>query len=1361
MRQVRLLLALLAAALTVAAPAQAANFTKRFAVNDSGNIAIVGNVLMTCPASGATCADAKNATTSGADRANNDHKMVHVDVDGDSSTFNSSTATLELPAGSTVLFAGMYWSARTSAGTGGAAAPNAGAKNKAKLKAPGGTYTTITATSQDVIGSDTYQQFADVTSQVQAGGNGVWTAADVQASTGQDRYAGWSLVVAYRNPAQPPRNLSVFDGLVQVNTSNVRQQINVSGFTTAPSGPVRTTLGVVAYEGDQGLTGDGLKLENTQLSNGSNPVDDFFNSSVTTADGTRVRDGRNPSQNNHLGYDADLVQADGILANSATSARLEVNTKNPGGEAIYPGVLTFASELLAAKVRPATRVTDLNGGNAEYGDVLEYETSAENIGNGDALELSVRTALPAGVELVPGSLRILDGPGSGGPLTPAAGDDQAVYDETTRTISWRLGTGATSEVGGTLGVGTKIRVTYQVKILTPPDGAPLEGDALARYRTAGTTDVYSTEGTATPVQASGPDLALTLTRTGDLVRGTGVSYALAVQNVGGSGTRGLTRVTDELPAGLDLDGVPAGTGWTCGVVARTVTCDRSDVLAPGANFPSIVVPATVRQDSGSSAVNAATVSGVDDGVHGNDSAADTAGTLFSRAALSTTLTGGGTTVSIGDTVTLTAKVANAGPSAATGVQVALPVPAGFALVSATGPGAACVDGTCPVGTIASGSDASVTYVLKALRAGAGSAPTATVTTTTAVTDTTTDDDERSTTLTIRPRRGVALTQVLAPTAPIAGAEQKLELSVANAGPSTATGVVVTEPLPADLTDPAATIATADGTCAITAGTLRCTLTDLAAGASVAITVTGTVKADAAARLLAATATLDAVPDDETTSDDTASVSHVIAARADVSLTAITAPAGLRAGHDATWTLRVANAGPSPASNAVVTVDLPGALSPTGPIAGCTLAARTLTCAVDALAAGAHHDVDLPLALRADATGGPVQIAASAAATEPDPDAADRALTLDVAVQREADLAVTQALAPAALVAGRPVTATATVTNAGPADAANVVVTQTLPATLDGASARIGATPCTIAARVVTCAVPALAVGARAEVVTTATVAPGAAGEDVAVPVTVASDDADPALADNAATSTAPVTAVSDLSVGAVAPTGTIAKDATAEFSLLVRNDGPSAAGKVVLRSLLPRSVEVVGLDPRCTVADRTITCLIDAVAVGDEVGVRIRVQATRAVDGALLGAVAAVSTTAGVDPSPANDAIESSLVEPPEADERVPAALRALVTPAAATAPAATACTSRRNFTIRLRIPRAAKLKSVAVTVGGKPVKVRVGKRHTAIVDLRGRRAGRVLTRIAAVTKGGRRIVGTRAYQTCAVKRPATKAPRI
>ena len=126
-------------------------FAKRFGTNDLGNITIAGNTLMTCPSH---CA-AENGVGSGAALNDNNYQMVRVDTDGDPATIDSSSATLDVPAGATVLWAGLYWGADTSAaGTGTAA--DATRKGAVKLAVPGGSgYTTVTSSQTDTVGTAT------------------------------------------------------------------------------------------------------------------------------------------------------------------------------------------------------------------------------------------------------------------------------------------------------------------------------------------------------------------------------------------------------------------------------------------------------------------------------------------------------------------------------------------------------------------------------------------------------------------------------------------------------------------------------------------------------------------------------------------------------------------------------------------------------------------------------------------------------------------------------------------------------------------------------------------------------------------------------------------------------------------------------------------------------------------------------------------------------------------------------------------------------------------------------------------------------------------------------------------------------
>src|SRR5262249_12332975 len=172
-----------------------------------------------------------------------------------------------LPSGATVLFAGLYWGGFSASAS----------RNTAKLALPGGGYTVITAQQLDAIGS-AYQGFLDVTSQVRTAGNGVYRVAGVLSSPGtSDVWAGWSLVVVYHLATTLSRNLTVADGFVFAGPGN-SVNLSVSGFLTPPSGTVQAGVGIVAYDGDAGHTGEDLILNSTTLSDALNPANNVFNS---------------------------------------------------------------------------------------------------------------------------------------------------------------------------------------------------------------------------------------------------------------------------------------------------------------------------------------------------------------------------------------------------------------------------------------------------------------------------------------------------------------------------------------------------------------------------------------------------------------------------------------------------------------------------------------------------------------------------------------------------------------------------------------------------------------------------------------------------------------------------------------------------------------------------------------------------------------------------------------------------------------------------------------------------------------------------------------------------------------------------
>jgi len=223
-------------------------------INVNGDIVTIGNNLMSCVPNQNTAYNTKcRQQWDGSNGYNNDFDMRYLDVDSDAATFNSSMASLALPDGANVLWAGLYWGSR------GGSATATHATHSMSFKTPGSTaYTKVTADrymGPNTTSSNAYQGMVDVTGMLRARqssagtANGDYWGANVTGTQGYDQYAGWSLVVAYEAPGLPLRNLTLFDGFNVVDQGKPIS-VTVSGFLAPKTGPVDASLTMVAYEGD-------------------------------------------------------------------------------------------------------------------------------------------------------------------------------------------------------------------------------------------------------------------------------------------------------------------------------------------------------------------------------------------------------------------------------------------------------------------------------------------------------------------------------------------------------------------------------------------------------------------------------------------------------------------------------------------------------------------------------------------------------------------------------------------------------------------------------------------------------------------------------------------------------------------------------------------------------------------------------------------------------------------------------------------------------------------------------------------------------------------------------------------------------
>jgi uncharacterized repeat protein (TIGR01451 family) len=589
-----------------AAQAQVRAFGKAFQANAPGDILIIGNTIATCTTTAPTganatvvagapkCANARNGTNpTASDNNNNSHGMINVDVDPLAPGANSSSAGLTIPVGATVLWAGLYW---------GSDAATTTARNQISFKTPVAGYQALTADWIATNGTN-YHAAKTVTSLITA--SGAYTVADVKQTISPTAagvgYGGWSLVVVYQLNSEQFRNLTVFDGY-QVISAGVTLNIPLSGFLTPSVGPVGARVGIVAYEGDLGSTGDNALLNGVQLSNSLNPGANLFNSSITRL-GNRVSD-KNPDYVNQLGFDIDVFDTSGVLPTNATLTTVTLASVS-GGETYYPGVITTAIDIFVPNLAASLTktVVDMNGGSLNPGDILEYTISFKNTGQDIATKVFVIDPIPSGTSYVTGSLKIAAG-ANAGTKTDTADSDQAEFDSALNRVVFRLGSGATGTNGGSFAPGDSTTVTFQVKVNPGTNGQIINNTAAITYTGATLPTVYTANASATITvvsSASSPLLAnqKTVQVVSDPVNGTtnpknipGAEslYTLTIQNTG-SGTVDTNTLVlvDLIPANSEVftGNLSAGapyiftdgalpSGLTCGFTALNNTTDCID-----------------------------------------------------------------------------------------------------------------------------------------------------------------------------------------------------------------------------------------------------------------------------------------------------------------------------------------------------------------------------------------------------------------------------------------------------------------------------------------------------------------------------------------------------------------------------------------------------------------------------------------------------------------------------------------------------------------------------------------------------------------------------------------------------------------
>jgi uncharacterized repeat protein (TIGR01451 family) len=877
------------------------------------------------------------------------------------------------------------------------------------------------------------------------------------------------------------------------------------------------------------------------------------------------------------------VTSPGATANTATVSHSDQFDQNPGNNTATTSIVPQQADLAVLKSVDQPR--------PNVGGIVTFTVTLSNSGPNTATDVVISDPLPSGLQFV------------------GATASQGAYDNATGL--WTVGTVAPS---------TPQTLLIEARVVSP--------DAQTNVAAVFHDDQFDPDpanntgiATVTPQRA---DLAVTKT-VSDVTPNVGdtVTFTVTLANLGPDAATGVT-VHDLLPAGVTfVSAAPAGsynpaTGvWTVGTVnpsaAQTLTL-TARVVSPGA------------------ATNTATITAADqfDPDTTNNTASATATPQQADLAIAKTVSN--TTPNVGDVITYTVTLTNNGPDAATGVTVSEPLPAGLSFVSAS-PGLGSYNsatGMWTVGTVAGGAT-----VVLTLNARVVSPAAQTDTATVSHSDQFDQNPGNNTaSVTETPQQAdLAVAKAVSDPTPNVGDVITFTITVSNSGPDAATGVQVSDVLPAGLQFVSATPSQG----AYNGATGVWAVGTVAAGIPQTLAIRARVVSPAAQTNSATVSHSDQF--DQNPGNNTGSATET-PQQADLALAKAVDNATPNVGDTVTFTVTLTNNGPDAATDVTVTDLLP---------TGLVLVTATPS-------QGTYNDISGVWTVGTVTTTTPQTLTLTARVASPD--AATNTATITHADQfdqnpgnntgsatttpQQADLALAKVVSNATPHVGDTITFDVTLTNNGPDPATGVTVTDPLPAGLTFVAAvpSQGTYDSTTGVWTVGGVTPGtpqtLRLQARVD---------GPTAQTNTATITAA-DQFDPDTANNQASVTeAPLQA--DLAVTKRVSAAQVFFGSTAVFTVVVHNNGPDPATGVSVLDPLPAGLTFVQAVPsQGTYSAATGTWAIGILADGASATLQLVVR---------VNVVGTVVNAAGV---------RADEFDPDLTNDRATAAVTGLATPA-------------------------------------------------------------------------------------------------
>ena len=606
-------------------------------------------------------------------------------------------------------------------------------------------------------------------------------------------------------------------------------------------------------------------------------------------------------------------------------------------------------------------------------------------------------------------------------------------------------------------------------------------------------------------------------------------------------------------------------------------------------------------------------------------------------------------VTAGNELTYTISVTNSGDLAADNVMLTDQLPGSVVKVSASVSQGQIVPTMGPtvvahVGTLAPGGTVTLTIVVNTTASSVGN-----ITDSVSVSSQEADPtpSELSTTITttvlpVPPSADLSVVMTASPTSVSVDSDVTDTFTISNLGQEDASGVTATLPLAPGVSVISANSGSTGVTVTTTGGQVVATAATLAANTQIVVTV---IVEPTIAGALSQTVTVSSDALDPNLSNNSSTTTTSVGPAADLAVSIAGSSPKVNPGDEFTYTVSATDNGPSDASNVTLSDTLPPGVTYVSASSSQTSVPSysdgVVSLSIDSISDGAKVTLLIVVVPTAQ-PGSTLLDSASVATMETDPNPTNNTATLETPVVGVSNLGISVSAQPGTVYVGQGVTYSVTVTNQGPNNEPDAIVTCPLSSNVAFASASYvpGWSPL-LANGLLTADLGPLAAGGTALVTVILTPQAAAAGT-LTTSFSVQGENTDPAITNNTAHAKVTVIPAADLGVtisqGAVSP----AFQVNWTYTVNVANLGLSNATGVTVTVPLPQGAVFVsasssqGLAP--VVQDGTLSADLEALNAVESATVSIVVMPTA------IGSMPLSASISGdqFDPKLANNQVTAS-----------------------------------------------------------------------------------------------------------------------